>query len=193
MKARRIFWLLLLLMAALAIHYRQAGLDIINLGYKFGRLYLTKELVAEFKVINDAIFVYTEPVSGRSLKLLNLDQLQPIIQKSYNDYLTVMENSYPEILEDYPKVARTYPKKGNLTIIFVSPDTYESLNKIRGRDSSGYVGFLNTIYLKTYGSNYQINTMKSTIRHEIFHYLNNYHGLTTGFEETAAKKFGSLK
>src|SRR3989338_5397701 len=131
MKARRIFWLLLLLMAALAIHYRQAGLDIINLGYKFGRLYLTKELVAEFKVINDAIFVYTEPVSGRSLKLLNLDQLQPIIKKSYNDYLTVMENSYPEILEDYPKVARTYPKKGNLTIIFVSPDTYESLNKIR--------------------------------------------------------------
>ena len=45
---------------------------------------------------------------------LNLDQLQLIIQKSYNDYLTVMENSYPEILEDYPKVARTYPKKGNL-------------------------------------------------------------------------------
>lgn len=192
MTARRIFWLLLALTVAASFHYRQAGFDIVNLGHKFGRLYFTKELVAKLQVVDTSIYVYAEPVNGRSLKFVDMENLQPIIKKSYNDYFTVIENKYPEILEVYPEAARTYPGTENLTLVFVSPDTYESLNKIRKRDSSGYIGFFRTIYFKTYGNNHQINAMKSTIRHEIFHYLNNGHGITAEFEEVAAQRFGGM-
>ena len=190
MTARRIFWLLLCLMIALAIHYRQAGSDIANLSYKFSRLYLTKEFVAELHVNHDSILVYAEPIQGKPLEIVNLDQLQPIIKKAYRDHLVFIEKQYPEILVEHPETDLRSKSRENLTIIFVAPDTYESLSKIRRQDSIGYIGFFNTIYLKTYGTSYRIEWLRAIIRHEIFHYLNNRYGITAEFEEVAAKRFG---
>lgn len=193
MTARRVFWLLLLLAIVGAYHYRRLGLDVLNFGYKFGQLYFNKERLAELDVHGTLVRVYAEPVNSQPLRFIGFDQLQPTLKKAYNDYFTVIENHYPEIFEEHSKTVQAYPKKEILTIIFVSPDTYQSLSKIRGQDSSGHVGFLNTIYLKTYGKNYQVKPMAPTIRHEIFHYLNNYFGITAGFEEAAAQRFGGMK
>lgn len=181
---------MLILALAAAFHYRQTGWDVTRLGYKFGRLYFKKELVARLEVHGSQVYVYAEKVNGRHLKILDLENLGPILKKSFNDYEVFLQAKYPEIIMDNPE-ARYYPRQQKLFIIFVSLDTYESLSKIRGRESSGYVGFLNTIYLKTYGDNYSLRAMKTTIRHEIFHYLNNYYGLTREFEEAAAKRFGA--
>ena len=78
MTARRIFWLFLALILAASFHYRQAGFDIANLGYKFGRLYFTKELVIKLIVVDTSIYVYAEPVNGRSLRFVDIENLQPI-------------------------------------------------------------------------------------------------------------------
>lgn len=192
MSARRIFWLLLILALAAAYHYRQTGLDVAHLSYKFTRLYFKKNLITKLNIHGTLVYIYTEPVNDKPLQLVNPEQLQPILKKAYNDYFAIIENRYPEMLEDYPGTIQAYPKKEILNIVLVAPETYESFSQIRGKESSGYIGFLNTIYLKTYGANYQIKAMIPTIRHEIFHYLNNYYGVTAGFEEVAAKRFGSL-
>ncbi len=192
MTTRRVFWLFLLLTLALAIHYRQVGWDVANLGYRFGQLYLNKEFVAKLDVHGTYVFVYAEQIRGKHLKILDIENLQPIIKKAFNDHETFIAQKYPEILIANPEAAQGYPKNSKLSIIFVSRSTYQSLNKVVGKESSGYIGFLNTIYLDTYGNNYSIKGMKTTIRHEIFHYLNNYYELAAEFEETAAKRFGAF-
>lgn len=194
MPVRKSYWLGLLLAIALALYYHETVILAVKVGYKFGKLHWTKKFVAELKIYNNSIEVYAEPVNGKSLKILDIEKLQPIIKKAFNDYTVFLEKHYLEILDNYPLKNLNYPSKSRLTIIFVTPDTYKYQSMIRYKESSGHVGFVdpNTIYLKTYGGNYSIGGMKTTIRHEIFHYLNNYYGLASEFEETAAKRFGGF-
>jgi len=195
MTARRIFWLLLLLAILGAYNYRRAGLDALKVAYKFSKLHLTKEFVAEVRVNSNTILIYAEPINSRSLKILDLDQLQPIIKKTIRDYPLFMERHYPEILTNYPEINQGFPSKQEIVFILVTPDTYKYQSIIRRKDSSGHVGFpdTSTIYLKTYGDNYKVTAFKSVIRHEMFHYLNNYYGIPPEeFEEVAAQRSGSV-
>lgn len=189
MKARRIFWLLLLLMAAFTIHYRQVGFDIINLGYKFSRLHLAKQKVSEVRAGPDTIRLYIEAYP-KKIEITDTEQLGIILKEAYKDYDLFLKKYYPEIFFGHLEISNK--KSETLDFIFVSSTTYEALDRIsqQHNSSAAYLIFFNTVYFKTYDSMYRVSEMRTTIRHEIFHYLNNYFGLTTEFEETAAKRFG---
>ncbi|MDP3731087.1 MAG: hypothetical protein Q8R34_01160 [bacterium] len=191
MTVRRIFWLLLVLVLAAAFHYRQAGFDIVNLSYKFGRLNLTKQKVLEVYAGPDVINFYVEAYP-KPITLLNTSQLTPIIRKAYADYFLFLEKNYPEVFYRYQE--SWDKKRAQLDFIFVSHGTYETLNRFSKHDSTAaYLVFFDSVYFNTFDyGRYDVGSMKPTIRHEIFHYLNNYFGLTAEFEEAAAQRFGDL-
>ena len=192
MTARRIFWLLLMLVLAAAFHYRQAGFDIVNLTYQLGRLHLTKEKILEVRAGPDIINFYIE-AGPRPINLINTSHLATILREAYDDYFLFLKNDYPEVFYSYQE---SWDKKGaQLNFVFVSSATYESLNRFDKHDSTAaYLIFFDSVYFNTYDHNrrYDVGAMKTTIRHEIFHYLNNYFGLTAEFEEAVAQRFGSM-
>src|SRR3989344_2858881 len=99
MTARRIFWFLLVLVLAGAFHYRQAGFDIVNLGYKFGLLHINKKKILEIKVGPDTIGIYVEPYP-KPVTLIQASQLGIILKESYRDYYIFLEKRYPQIFYD---------------------------------------------------------------------------------------------
>lgn len=189
MTVRRIFWLLLALVLAVAFHYRQTGFDMVNLGYKFGLLHINKQKILEIKVGPDTIGIYVEPYP-KPISLMQTSQLGIILKEAYNDYYLFLEKHYPQI---YYARQDDWQKKGeDLKFIFVNSATYEALEKVKNQHNTNatYLVFFNIVYFKTYDSNYKIWEMRVNIRHEVFHYLNNYYGLAAEFEETAAQIFG---
>lgn len=188
MTARRIFWFLLALVLAAVFHYRQVGFDMVNLGYKFGLLHITKQKVLEIRVEQDIIGIYVEPYP-RPVTLRQASQLGIILKEAYWDYYIFLKKHYPQLFYSY---RGDWHKTGeNLDFIFISDTTYEALDRMMKQHNSNaaYLVFFNTVYFKTYDDTYKILEMRTTIRHEIFHYLNNYYGLTADFEETAAQTF----
>ena len=193
MQRRRIFWLILFLIAAFAIHYRQAGFNVVNLGYKFGRLHLIKQKVFEIKAGQDTIRIYIESYP-QPINLVNSDQLGVIFKEAYSDYYFFLQEHYPQIFHD--RVNGFNKKAEVFDFIFVSSSTYEPIDKIIRHDTAAHLGFSNTVYLKTHDGfnsrnlHYLVVGLKPVIRHEIFHCLNNSYGLADEFEESAAQKFG---
>lgn len=189
MTARRIFWLLLLLIVASAIPYRQTGFDAVNFSYKFSRLHWTKQKVLEVRTESDTIRIYTESYP-HPVSLIEAEQLGVICRESYRDYYFFLAAHYPEIFYGRPDGWRK--KSENLNFIFLSGITYEAMDRIMKRHDTAavYLIFFNTIYFKAQENSHKIKEARTTIRHEIFHYLNAYYGLTEEFEEAAAQRFG---
>ena len=189
MTARRIFWLLLLLTIAGAFHYRQAGFDIVNSSYQLSRLNFFKQKILEVRAGPDMINFYIE-AHPRTINLINTAHLATILRECYKDYFVFLQKNYPEVFYRYQE---SWDKKGaRLDFIFVSQNTYEALNRFDKHDSTAaYLIFFDSVYFNTFDHPlYDVSTIKPTIRHEIFHYLNNYFGLTAEFEEAAAQRFG---
>lgn len=192
MAVRRIFWLLLALVLAAAFHYHQAGFDIVNLSYQLGRLQLTKQKVLEVKAGPDVINFYIE-AHPRPINLINTGHLAIILREAYDNYFIFLKKNYPEVFYRYQE---SWDKKGaRLDFIFLSSETYESLNHFDKHNSTAaYLIFFDSVYFNTFDHlRYDVGSMKPTIRHEIFHYLNNYFGLTAEFEEAAAQRFGDTQ
>jgi len=202
MATRRVFWLLLLLAIVGAFHYRHAGLDFANFSYKFSRLYWTKQKVLEVQAGPDTINIYVEP-SLEPADFIKSDQLGGIIKESYGHYRLFLEKHYPQIVNSYPD-NWLQKKAEQVGFIFVSQTTFETLEKINlsgqkieRHTTNAYQGFFNMIYFKVStnidarkNDYFTVTELKPVIRHEIFHYLNNYFKLTGEFEESAAKRFG---
>lgn len=190
MTARRIFWLLLALIIALSFHYRQVGLDMADLGFKLGRLHWTKQKILEVQAGPDTVRIFIESYP-KPIRIINANRLGIILKEAYGDYYLFLEKHYPQIFYDRP--GGWHKKSENLDFIFVSSATHEALEKvIKRRDANAiYLVFFNVVYFKTFkDSDGEIDGIRTTIRHEIFHYLNNYYGLAAEFEEAAAQKFG---
>ena len=204
MTARRVFWLLLLLAVVGAFHYRRVGFDVVNFGYKFGRLHLAKKLVTTITAGPDTIHIYVETYL-ESADLIKSEQMETIAEEAYGQYRPFLEKHYAQIVGDFPD--NWYRKKAEeINFVFVRQTTFVALKKINPPVKEiekhfikAYLGFFNTIYFEISDNinprqaQYLIDKeLKPIIRHEIFHYLNNRYGLTAEFEETAAKRFGNF-
>ncbi len=168
-----------------------------NYYYRFLYLDLTKKLVAQQTVNGNKVYIYSDRFDGRLVKLFGDVYIYPIVKESYDDFEKFVTKNHGLKMPHKTKISP-------LVITFVSSPVYDNrrLSDIRERDTSN--AFTNIakkgIYIEGMDGEFDFGKFdfaksknKSTLRHEIFHFLSLEYGLYEFLPHSDAEKFADLE
>ena len=137
-------------------------------------LELTKKLVFKKDIKGCVVYLYSERVSfsGKTIELANTEQLETIVGQAINDFPGFVSERHGLII---PKKEVKY-----LVMTLASEEHFRSYEILRGGPVNAFImsgGHLKRIYFKASSLQFDITEHKSTIRHEIFHWIAFEYGL----------------
>jgi len=154
-----------------------------SINYRFGLLYITKEPITRLRVRGDTIYIHAE--KSKNIQLVNLERLEPIIDKAYLDF--------PGFIKNKHKLSTEPKKKNHLDLIFITKETYDFFDETRDQSTDAFFHKTPRLIFFETSSSFDIDEEESTIRHEIFHYLTTESGLFGIIPHNSAYEFSRKK
>ena len=174
--------------SCLAVRVPEVPLNIDQFG-RTAYLELTKKLIFKKDINGCVVYIYSERTgfSGKTIELVNTEQLETIVEQAINDFPEFVSRRHGLII---PKKETKY-----LVIVLASKEYFRYLEILKGHPVNAFTqardeNLFKGIYFKVSSSQFDITVRKSTIRHEIFHWIAFKYGLDDFFLHDAASGQG---